>query len=148
MSTPTQARRPMSSGRYRTLVAVLVGGAVIALIAGIAFTDTTPPEQRTQSEIVEHLIPNRNDEVLRQAELGIDLVPGYDATLAVNGVDIPVKDQRRVPEQNQVFFTPGKGKAVEHLLAGPNCVTATVWLAADGPGTSNDRTISWCFEAT
>ena len=45
MSTPTQARRPMSSGRYRTLVAVLVGGAVIALIAGIAFTDTTPPRK-------------------------------------------------------------------------------------------------------
>jgi hypothetical protein len=63
-------------------------------------------------------------------------------------VDIPVEDQRRVPEQNQVFFTPGDGKAVEHLVAGPNCVTATVWKAADGPGTANDRSFSWCFEAT
>ena len=57
--------------------------------------------------------------MLRQAELGIDLAPGYDGTLAVNGVDIPVEDQRRVPEQNEVFFTPGEGKAVEQLLAGP-----------------------------
>ena len=86
--------------------------------------------------------------MLRQAELGIDLAPGYDGTLAVNGIDIPVEDQRRVPEQNQVFFTPSEGKAVEELRAGPNCASATVWKAAEGPGTANDRTFSWCFEAT
>ena len=74
--------------------------------------------------------------MLRQAELGIDLAPGYDGTLAVNGVEIPVEEQRRVPEQNQVFFTPGEGKVVERLLAGPNCATAIVWKAADGPGTA------------
>ena len=81
----------------------------------------TPSESddSTQSDIVERFIPRPNDEVLRQAELGIDLAPGYDGTLAVNGVDIPAEDQRRVPEQNEVFFTPGEGKAVEQLLAGP-----------------------------
>jgi hypothetical protein len=138
----------MSSGRYRLLVGGLFAAAVVALVVGIAVTDTDHPDDTPQSEIVEHLVPKANDEVLRQSELGIDLAPGYDGTLAVNGVDIPVEDQRRVPEQNQVFFTPGDGKAVEHLVAGPNCVTATVWKAADGPGTSNDRTFSWCFEAT
>ncbi len=60
--------------------------------------------------------------MVRQAELGVDLAPGYDGTLAVNGVEIPVEEQRRVPEQNEVYFTPGEGKAVERLLAGPNCV--------------------------
>ena len=138
----------MSSGRYRLLVGGLFAAAVVALVVGIAVTDTDHRDATPQSEIVEHLVPKANDEVLRQSELGIDLAPGYDGTLAVNGVDIPVEDQRRVPEQNQVFFTPGDGKAVEHLVAGPNCVTATVWKAADGPGTANDRTFSWCFEAT
>ena len=148
MSTPMRAPAPMSQGRYRALLAVLVAGAVVALIAGIALTDTTDPDDKTQSELVEHLIPPRDDEVLRQAELGIDLAPGFDGTLAVNGVAIPVEEQRRVPEQTQVFFTPGDGKAVEQLLAGRNCVTATVWQAADGPGTPKDRTVDWCFEAT
>jgi hypothetical protein len=120
----------------------------VALGVGILVTDTQGPDGTTQSEIVEHLIPKADDEILRQSELGIDLAPGYDGTLAVNGVDIPVEDQRRVPEQNQVFFTPGEGKAVEQLLAGPNCATATVWKAVDGPGTANDRTFTWCFEAT
>jgi len=143
-----QAPSPMSKGRYRALLAALLIGAVVALGIGIAVTDTTDPDDAAQSEIVEHFVPNANDEVLRQAELGIDLAPGYDGTLAVNGVAIPVEDQRRVPEQNQVFFTPAEGKAVEQLLAGPNCVIATVWRAADGPGTANDRTFRWCFEAT
>jgi hypothetical protein len=138
----------MSSRRYRLLVGGLLAAAAIALAVGIAVVDTSDPDDATQSEIVERFIPRANDEVLRQAELGIDLAPGYDGTLAVNGVAIPVEDQRRVPEQNEVFFTPGKGQAVERLQAGPNCVTATVWKAADGPGTANDRTFSWCFEAT
>jgi hypothetical protein len=142
------APRPMSQGRYRVLLALLIVGAAVALIVGIAITDTSESDDTAQSDIVERLIPRPNDEVLRQAELGIDLAPGYDGTLAVNGVDIPIEDQRRVPEQNEVFFTPGEGKAVEQLLAGPNCATATVWKAAEGPGTSNDRTFTWCFEAT
>jgi hypothetical protein len=147
MAAPTPPP-PMSAGRYRVLVAGLLVAAALALAIGIAVTDTSHPDDKTQSDIVEHFIPNPNDEVLRQSELGIDLAPGYDGTLMVNGVDIPVEDQRRVPEQNQVFFTPGEGKAVEELHAGVNCVTATVWKAADGPGTANDRTYPWCFEAT
>ena len=117
----------MSQGRYRIVLAVLVVAAAVALVVGIAVTDTSESDDSTQSDIVERFIPRPNDEVLRQAELGIDLAPGYDGTLAVNGVDIPVEDQRRVPEQNEVFFTPGEGKAVEQLQAGPNCATATVW---------------------
>ena len=138
----------MSQGRYRALVGALAVAAIVALIVGIAATDTSDPDDATQSDVVERLVPQRDAEVLRQAELGIDLAPGYDGTLAVNGVDIPVEDQRRVPEQNEVYFTPGEGKAVEQLRAGRNCVTATVWQAAEGPGTSNERTIAWCFEAT
>ena len=86
--------------------------------------------------------------MVRQAELGVDLAPGYDGTIAVNGVEIPVDEQRRVPEQNEVYFTPGEGKVVERLLAGPNCATAIVWKAADGRGTPNDQSFTWCFEAT
>jgi len=148
MSEQTQASSPMSAGRYRVLIGALFAGAALALVVGIAVTDSSKTDDATQSEIVERFIPNADDEVLRQAELGIDLAPGYDGTLAVNGVDIPVEDQRRVPEQNEVFFSPGEGKAVEQLVAGPNCVTATVWKAADGPGTANDRTFQWCFSAT
>jgi hypothetical protein len=140
---------PMSLGRYRVLLAVLVVAAVVAFVAMIRSTDTGGPDAATAaSDVVEQLVPNAGDEVLRQAELGVDLAPGYDGTLFVNGVEIPLEDQRRVPEQNQMFFTPGEGKAIERLPAGANCAMALVWKASDGRGTSRDRSFPWCFKAT
>jgi hypothetical protein len=138
----------MSQRRYRLVVGGLVVAAAIACVVGFLATDADQPEQVSQSEIVERFVPKPNDEVVRQFELGVDLAPGYDGTLTVNGVAIPVEEQRRVPEQNEVYYTPGDGKAVERLNAGPNCVAATVWKSADGPGTPNDQTFTWCFEAT
>ena len=148
MSAPMQPPSPMSTRRYRWLVGGLLAAAAIALGVGIAVTDLNKADDTPSSEVVERFIPNPDDEVLRQAELGIDLAIGYEGTLAVNGVEIPEDELRRVEPENQVFFTPGEGKAVERLTAGRNCVTATVWRSAEGDNTPNKRDISWCFEAT
>jgi hypothetical protein len=140
----------MSDTRFRLLIAVMVATAGVALYAGVRATDTGGEDPVTVSgrpDVVEHLVPGAGDEVIRQAELGVDLAPGYDGTLLVNGVEIPTEELRRVPEQNQVFFTPGKGKVVEQLNAGPNCATAIVWKASAGRGTADDQTFSWCFDA-
>jgi len=139
---------PLSPGRYRLLVGGLAVLAVVAAVVGFLATDADHPDKDARTDVVERFVPKPDDEVVRQFELGVDLAPGYDGTLTVNGVPIPVKEQRRVPEQNEVYFTPGEGKSVERLNAGPNCVAATVWKAADGPGTANDQTFTWCFEAT
>jgi hypothetical protein len=148
---PEPVRRPrMSDTRFRLLIAVMVATAGVALYAGVRATDTGGEDPVTISgrpDVVEHLVPGAGDEVIRQAELGVDLAPGYDGTLLVNGVEIPTEELRRVPEQNQVFFTPGEGKVVEKLNAGPNCATAIVWKASAGRGTADDQTFSWCFDA-
>ena len=62
-------------------------------------------------DVVEHLVPEPGDEVVRQAELGIDLAPG----LRRHARRERRRDPRRraaaaCPEQNQVFFTPGRGQ--------------------------------------
>ena len=149
MSEPV--RRPrMSDTRFRLLIAVMVATAGVALYAGVRATDTGGEDPVTVSgrpDVVEHLVPGAGDEVIRQAELGVDLAPGYDGTLLVNGVEIPTEELRRVPEQNQVFFTPGEGKVVEKLNAGPNCASAIVWKASAGRGTADDQSFRWCFEA-
>jgi len=144
----SSAPPPLSPGRYRLLVGGLAVLAVVAAVVGFLATDADHPDKDARTDVVERFVPKPDDEVVRQFELGVDLAPGYDGTLTVNGVPIPVKEQRRVPEQNEVYFTPGEGKSVERLNAGPNCVAATVWKAADGPGTANDQTFTWCFEAT
>ena len=139
---------PMSQGRYRLLIGVLLAGAAVALVVAVRATDAGDDDRGPSSDLVERFIPRSGDEVLRQAELGVDLAPGYDGTILVNGVEIPEDEQRRVPEQNQVFFTPAEGTVVERLLAGRNCATALVWKASEGRGSANDRSFTWCFEAT
>jgi hypothetical protein len=146
MNAPLPA--PMSRGRYRLLIGLLLVGAAVALVAAVRATDTGDGDSPPASDVVERFVPQPDDEVLRQAELGVDLTAGYDGTIFVNGLEIPADEQRRVPEQNQVFFTPAEGKAVERLVAGRNCATALVWRSVDGRGTARDRTFTWCFEAT
>jgi hypothetical protein len=145
MDDPVPA--PMSQGRYRLLLGVLLAGAVVALVAAVRATDTEDASSPT-SDVVERFVPKAGDEVLRQAELGADLAPGYEGTILLNGVEIPEDEQRRVPEQNQVFFTPGEGKVVERLHAGRNCAVVLAWKTADGRGTARDKSFTWCFEAT
>ena len=77
----------------------------------------------------------------------LDLATTSDASLVVAGTPIPTKELRRVPEQNQVFFTPGKGKVIEELRAGQVCVTAVVWQSSVGRG-KDDRSFNWCFGVT
>jgi hypothetical protein len=139
----------MSLRRHRLLIGLLVVAAAAALVLMVR-SAASPDEDADSgsSELVERYIPAPNTEVLRQAELGVDLAPTYEGTLLVNGVEIPERELRLVPEQGQVFFTPAEGKVVERLNAGPNCVTAIVWKASEGRGTPNDRELTWCFEAT
>src|SRR3546814_10058714 len=97
--------------------------------------------------MVEHVYPTNGDQVLRQSEIGVDRGPGYEGDLVVNGQPIPEEELRRVPEQNQVFYLPGKGTTFEELPGGTNCVTAIAWRSATGRGV-DEQTFSWCFEAS
>jgi hypothetical protein len=148
---PSAGRRPpMPQSRYRALVAVAVGLALLAIVLGVRATRTGSEDPITVSgrpEVVEHLIPGSGDEVVQQFEVGIDLAPGFEASLIINGIEIPEEQARIVAEQNQVFFQPGEGKVITELLAGQNCAAATVWRSAVGRGDA-DEIFQWCFEAT
>ena len=147
---PSADRRPpMSEARYRALIGVAVAGALVAIVLGVRATQTGDKDPVTVSgrpDVVEHLVPRAGAEVLQQFEVGIDLAPGYEGALAVNGVEIPEDELRLVPQQNQVFFQPGEGKVLTELQAGPNCIEATAWRSSLGRG-ADDETFQWCFEA-
>lgn len=139
-----------SGWRYRAFVVVALAVAAGALFLGVRATETEsdqPAAVNGRPEVVEHLYPRNGASVLRQVEIGIDLVGGYEGVLAVNDTAIPLDELRLVPEQNQVFFTPAEGKAVEELVPGTNCVTATVWKSSEGRGVA-DLAYRWCFAVT
>lgn len=154
MTDPTSApvdppARP-TSWRYRAFVVLALVVAAAALVVGVQATQTDsdrPVVVNGRADAIEHLYPRDGAEVLRQVEIGIDLAPGYEGRLVVNGDEVPEEDLRLVPEQNQVFFLPGPGKVIETLPSGTTCVTAVVWRSEEGRGV-DDLSIQWCFDVT
>jgi hypothetical protein len=139
----------MSDRRFRLLVAAGIVVAATMIFIAVEITDTDP-EAATRAAApnkIEHVIPVAGSSVLRQSEIGIDLAPGYDADLTIDGIPIPRDELRQVPQQGQLFFTPGKGKAIEELEAGDTCVDATIWKSSEGKGV-NDTPVQWCFTVT
>lgn len=148
---PSDAPRPRSSLRYQLTVTAALVIAFGALIIAIRATETDDPgvvRTSGRPDVIEQVSPRANAEALQQQEVGIDLAPGYEGALILNGTTIPTEQLRLVPEQNQVFFAPGPDRAFASLPSGRNCVTAIVWRSAEGRGTASDLTFSWCFDVT
>ena len=129
------------------LLLVLAVAGIVAVSQNGGGGDAT----EDRSSAIEALIPSPGSDVLRQSEVGIDLVEGYRAMLTVNGVQIPddqivgVPSGDRQPALARYVFSPGAGKVVESWDAGRNCVTAVFWSAAEGP--ERGTTHTWCFSA-
>ena len=128
------------TARQRLLVAIFPTVALIA--AAVLWITNTGGESRASDAIIEARIPAANDKVLQQAEVGIDLLSGWDAQLTLNGKVIPDDQIRRIPAQSRYTFTPGVGKEVEVYLAGQNCVLAKYWRIDKPNSTFTDN---WCF---
>lgn len=137
------------STRFRIVAAVVL--AIAAALAVIAVRSLEgggddPVLGGGDAAVVESLIPRRNAQVPQQSTVGIDLVTGWEGTLVIDGVEIPLDELTLTPEIGLIEYTPGDGKTVEDLQPGRNCVSAVIWRIADGRGVA-DRTIPWCFEA-
>jgi hypothetical protein len=92
---------------------------------------------------IERLLPTPGSKILSQDEVGIDLAPGYEATLALNGTAIPEDELRIVPQLNQVTFKASPDRETQLRPAEQNCLVATYWLSSTGPSQSYNK--SWCF---
>ena len=123
------------------LLLAALGGFVYAFSLGQGSTDILPT-----GDAVERLVPPQGSQVLRQSELGIDLAPEWTGVLQVNGVEIPEDQLRRVPAQNQVFFTPGPGQEIEELAPGRVDVTALIWRPVAGETREDADTVRWTFQ--
>lgn len=127
----------------------MIVGLLLVAVGLFAFAGTKGAEEVPAASIssaVQFLIPNAGSpSVLRQAEIGIDLHPGWVAVLQINGTEIPDDQYRRVDPENQVFFTPGEGREIEQLPPGKVTVTALVWRPIDGETRESARPITWSF---
>ena len=131
--------------RRVVLTLLLVAGFGMFWLAGRNGGNGEVPPLATDAA-VEALIPSDGSpNVLRQAELGIDLADGWVASLAVNGRVIPDDQLRINAPLNQFFFAPGVGKEIEKLNAGTVVVVATIWKPVDGETRADARQVVWRF---
>ncbi|CAN5720487.1 hypothetical protein BH20ACT1_BH20ACT1_01400 [soil metagenome] len=125
-------------------VGVLLVGALGAFVYAFSLGRGTTDEIATTGS-VEQLVPPQAAQVLRQSEIGIDLAPEWTGVLQINGIEIPEDQLRRVPAQNQVFFTPGPGREIEELPAGQVDVVALIWRPVAGESRDDAETVRWTF---
>lgn len=157
--------RPPDPWRWprRLLMACALGAAIAFVVVTLQKSpeSTSRPGAVTDPAVVRS-VPAPGSHVLRQSSVGVQLLPGYDGELEIDGVSIP-EDQLdgavgpddpaydpqlgiRPNNRNQVFFTPGPGKAVDRYHSGEVHVTARFWNIADGRSTA--RSVSWAFFVT
>lgn len=131
---------PMPTAVRRSIIAVLL------LIAGSAvygLTQLNSGPSKPLDTIVESTDPKDGDKILQQAQITIDLMAGWDASMTIDGRIIPEDQLIKVREQGLIKFQPGPGKALEYFPAGQNCIVLTYWQTRTGPQDSFDKT--WCF---
>jgi hypothetical protein len=139
------------SDAARTVVRRVVIAALLVLAGGLVWYSSSvkgePDAPVLSDSAIQQLIPARDTPTaLRQAEIGVDLAPGWDADLQINGVDVPEDEERENGAQDQVLFSPGKGKVIEQLAPGPVTVTAFLWRPALGQThDEGSHTVTWSF---
>ncbi|MFN8016514.1 MAG: hypothetical protein U0P45_00140 [Acidimicrobiales bacterium] len=156
-ATPAGKRPPMSTRNRRIVSAVILIAVLAIAFVGTRGLGTSGGDNLDQAIVA--LFPNDGAQALRQTEVGVDLKPGYDGRLVINGVAIPesqmigardpkTTDPRDIEEngirpnnKNHVFFKPGPGKVFEELPQGTVFITARFWQ--DGRKSETSRVVSW-----
>ena len=139
------------SDRGRLILRRVVIAALLLLAGGMVWYSASlkgEPESPTLTDAaVEQLVPAADTPTaIRQSEIGIDLTPGWDADLIINGITIPEDEERVNGPLSQVFFTPGKGKVIEALEPGLVQVTAIIWRPVQGETRDQgSRAVRWSF---
>lgn len=131
------------------MLAVLILGSLAGLFfTGQAAVTGTGESSDALPDSVDRLIPASGSEVLRQAQVGIDVAEGFDAYLQLNGVEIRDASDGLIKDLGTglILFQPAEGRPVEELNTNQNCVVAFVYDELDGPSTA--QPVSWCFQAT
>lgn len=164
MTSPSPAPRGLSyPTRTKVIIAVVLTVAIAAIVLAYLSTDAGDDGGVSVSGAdglqdtgnrdpsgVEALIPPRDAEVLGQAAIGIDLVPGWTGELTLlpgNGVATTLpEDEIEIDGLNRIIFQPGPGKAIERL-SGDYCIVATIWDQVEGRE-QTQRVENWCFAAT
>lgn len=148
MAPTARTSRPLPTVARRTIITVLIVGALVGLFftgkAAVTGTDST---SKSLPDSVDRLMPVSGGKVPRQSSVGIDVADRHDAYLVLNGIEIRTTTDGLVKDLGTglIRFQPGPGLPVEELADGQNCVLAYVWDRLESEADATP--VSWCFTA-
>ena len=150
--------------RSRLFVSVGISIGVVLIAFGFA-SGITGDEAREFPASIERMSPADGDRVLRQSQVIIDFVVGYEASLNIDGIELPVTRLDELttggaqpapgaqvelpatavfdPGNNVLSFQPQDGALIESFAQGEHVATVRYWKILEGPAKS--RTYQWRF---
>jgi len=116
--------------RHRVVLMVLG----LALVAVVALTILLAPDGREVPipSAIESISPADQATVLSQTALEINMQPGYDVDLFIDGMPIPPGEIDRVEATGMYSWRPAPGKTFEAWAPGLHTAQIT-WVKVAGP---------------
>jgi hypothetical protein len=150
----------------RELLAVSAGlGLGLTFVVWGLMSATTGRDSLGYPDAIVDISPAPNDrQVLSQTEITVDLQDGFEASLTLDGIELPTTRLEDVAgvlaEPGQMIelpptaiydqgnslirFEPTEGAPIEKYSVGEHQVTVVFWKIEEGRGTA--RSYSWSFE--
>ncbi|MEY4360862.1 MAG: hypothetical protein RL391_168 [Actinomycetota bacterium] len=150
--------------RELLLVSIGLGVGLTFVVFGL-LSATTGRDSLGYPDAIIDISPAPNDrQVLSQTEISVDLEDGFEATLVLDGIELPTTrledvtgvlaepgQQIELPPtaiydqgNSLIRFEPTEGAPIEKYSVGEHQVTVVFWKIEDGRGSA--RSYSWSFE--
>lgn len=148
------------------IVSAGVSIGVILIFAGFSGGSTGRSAQRIPV-VIERMSPGPGDQVLQQAQVSVDFVEGYQASLTIDGIILDttrldeLADPGKMPKPGAqvelpptaifdpgnyiISYTPQPGAPIETFAQGKHTAIVRYWKIVDGPAKASS--FSWEFEA-
>lgn len=145
-----------------------LAAGMVLIVLGLSAAITGREALNLPDEI-EAINPVDGDRVLRQTRVIVDFVPGYEAVLVINGIELPtvrldelttVEGAQPAPGEQVVIppvavydpgnasigFQPTQGALIEEFSQGLHRATVIYWKVDEGR--ERARQYSWTFSVT
>ena len=165
-ATPARARRRLDPKLLLASLGIAFG--VFVVIVGISRAVTGREQQQLPDEI-EAIAPIRGaTQVLSQSQVFVDLLPGYEMVLVLNGLELPTFSLADIaastsvpggggqvsevllppaaikePGNNTLTYTPAEGAPIESFDTGLNTASVIYWKLDEGRDRA--RSYTWTF---
>lgn len=150
--------------RSRLFVSMGIALGIVLIVFGFA-SGITGDDARSFPAAIERMSPADGDRVLRQAQIIVDFATGYEASLNIDGIELPVTRLDELstsgaqpapgaqvelpatavfdPGNNVISFQPQPGALIESFTQGEHVATVRYWKILDGEGKA--RSYQWRF---